>query len=244
MLKTADRLKKDNNVEGFKRFQQLVKFVCNEKYSSVGIANDLANFVFQRHYYDSEIIADKFDLTVKNLYVQVNRISDDFYKLFGNDILELLEDKEDIEKQKEFVNRINNSYNYLRSYKDYIIPSIYSHLELTDKKFEIDDCTKELEFIKKYAPFNIYKELSGLSEDKLSYLIGVLKLKDLTSEKRTIIDKLNEESYIVANEDKSEDKDNSKRKLKVVSSKNKKEVDYSDEIVESTQDEEDVINFN
>lgn len=126
--------------------------------------------------YSDEYISNLFNISESTLRVNKRILSNDLYKLFGNDFFDLLQDYKS--NEKELLKRLHIVRN-LDICPESLFPSellvkVKSRKYTPISSVDIKECKNEISFLLKHSIQQIDNDLNELDISKVNYLLEVL----------------------------------------------------------------------
>lgn len=164
---------KSKNIQAGKVWLMVKDFACKGEYSGYRKAGTLAELTING--YSDTYIAAKLEINEGTVRVHRREISNELFRLFGDDFLALLADYsnnvEEVEKRTDIVRNFNVHASDLIALE---ILEIANSYEFEPVQFKLSDCQDEIRFLKTHSRKEIRNNLKNLDINKLHYLISIL----------------------------------------------------------------------
>lgn len=177
-FKSVNKMKEyayeERDVELGRYLLKLVDYLKAGEYTSYRKIKDLVHWSWEG--YSDKFIADSLCITESTLRVNSRTVSNDLYRIFGDDFFDLLKDfstnKQELENRLELAKKLRNKA------VNYIIRDVLEKVEDIDnldlKGIKSYDCKEEIKFLQKYNLEELISTLNKLDLRKIAYLRNVL----------------------------------------------------------------------
>ena len=187
-FKSVNKMKEyayeERDVELGRYLLKLVDYLKAGEYTSYRKIKDLVHWSWEG--YSDKFIADSLSITESTLRVNSRTVSNDLYRIFGDDFFELLTDFSS--NKKELENRLELAKKLRNKAVNYIIRDVLEKVEdINDpglSSIKTYDCKKEIDFLQKYNLEELIQSLNKLDLRKIAYLRNVLNGVSGTMEER------------------------------------------------------------
>lgn len=183
LMDCKSSITKSGNVSAGRIWVLVRNFACKGEYSGYKKAGTLAELTING--YSDTYIAAKLEINESTVRVHRREISNELFRLFGEDFLVLLADYsnniDEVEKRADIVRNFNVHASDLIALE---ILEIANSYEFETVEFNLSDCQDEIRFLKTHSRKNIREGLKNLDINKLHYLISILNNSDGTPSDR------------------------------------------------------------
>ena len=154
-------------------YSSVEKFVRDGRYSSYRKASELATMRLSN--YSEEAIAAQLSINVGTVRTHTRNVSNELYQLFGTNFLGMLSNYAEHRREVNSVMyRVKHQGEMAISY---VLPeaiSVAKGRQSTPKDFPMSDCSREIDFLRRYSREFLSKALEEVDIDRLMYLIDIL----------------------------------------------------------------------
>lgn len=154
-------------------YSTVEKFLLEGNYSSYKNANTLAELKLKG--YSDGIVASQLNISDATVRVHVRNVSNELYKLFGASFPEQLAD---YKNNTSAVNAVMYRLKFLnRKSTSYIMPDVVSLIKDSTgghREYDLNDCSQELDFLKRYSFDFLRGAVGNVDLEKLRYLVDVM----------------------------------------------------------------------
>lgn len=154
-------------------YSSVEKFLKEGRYSSYRKANELCTMKLSK--YSEEAMAAQLGVSVSTVRTHASNVSMELYQLFGTNFFDMLSNYAEHRLNVDTVlYRIKHQNTMAVTY---VLPEVISAVKDHQVKggdYGIEDCSQELDFLRRYSRQFLEEALKEVDISKLSFLIDVL----------------------------------------------------------------------